>query len=83
METLAGALRLLGMNEEDIENIYRGICDSQSVASIIDAFLNANISGLVLDNPICDDMILQDLVQWGMEAAREIIGADEHQDVCM
>ncbi|XP_076800776.1 uncharacterized protein LOC143445512 isoform X1 [Clavelina lepadiformis] len=40
-----------------------------------------NIS-VVIENPICDKYILNDLIEWGLDALMSVYEADNHTEVC-
>ena len=83
IDSLEDALRLLQLPEPVIETIYNGICGDEAVRETIRQLLeDLDIPNLTFPNPVCDADILNDLVRWGLDAARNILDARTHQDLC-
>ena len=85
IDTLADALRFIPVDEGTIELIYGAICGDPAIrAGLLELIrgLQSNPPDLQLDNPVCDNQILNDLVRWGLNAAEQVLSATTHQELC-
>ena len=83
INSLADGLKMLGLNDQIIKSVYGGICGDEKIREEILTLLeNLQNLNLTMDNPVCDGNIVNDLVRWGIGAARAILMAQTHSDFC-
>jgi len=85
VNSLEDLLRILYTPQNIIDLTYGGICGNATIQDHVSQLLgdlSMTISNYPFPNPVCDDQILNDLARWGVEAARNIITANNHGQLC-